>query len=60
MECIGDGNTLEDYEIMTFLHNEENRLIRHKADNNIIELIKQKLKTENIHFRHNCKWRYME
>lgn len=60
MECVGEGNTLEDYEITTFLHNEENRLIRQKADTNITELINQKLKKEGIHFRHNCKWRYME
>lgn len=57
---MGEGNTLEDYEITTFLHNEENRLIRQKADNNIIELINQKLKTESINFRYNCKRRYME
>lgn len=50
MECTGDGNTLEDYEITTFLHSEENRLIRQKADTNIIELIKRKLETEKIHF----------
>lgn len=57
---MGEGNTLEDYEITTFLHNEENRLIRQKADTNITELINQKLKKEDIHFRYNCKWRYME
>lgn len=50
LEYKGKGDTLEDYEITTFLHNEENKLISQKADINIIKKIKKYTKKYNIHY----------
>lgn len=47
MEYIGNG----DYDITTFLHGEKNRLIIPKADDKIVEFIKQNFNDENLHFR---------
>ena len=43
MEYKGNDNNLDSYEITTFLHNEDNRLIVTKANNEIIEKIKQNI-----------------
>ena len=50
MECKGEGTSLEDYEITTFLHNRENELIPQKADEMLIKFIKEKFKKENFIF----------
>ena len=45
-----EGKHIEDYEITTFLHGEENKLIYRKADENLINFIKEKFKYNNLHF----------
>lgn len=41
---------MEDYEITTFLHGKENKIIMPKADMKIVNLIKEKLNDEQIYF----------
>ncbi len=50
MEYIGPGNTMEDYEITTFLHGEDSRLITQKANQELLEKIRENLKDEKLHF----------
>lgn len=60
MECKGIGSSIEDYEITNFLHGEENKLIRRKADKNLIQIVKENLYKYRMHFRNDCKWRHVE
>lgn len=60
MEYKGEGNTLEDYEITTFLNNQENKLVRQKANGKLVNIIKQNFNEYNLHFRYYRKWRYLE
>lgn len=53
LEYVGSGDTFEDYEITTFLHNEENRLIKQRADEKLIKIIRDNF--ENITFRYDWK-----
>lgn len=50
IEPKGEGKNIEDYEITTYLHGEENKLIYRKADENLINFIKQKFDNNNLHF----------
>lgn len=50
LECKGNGNRMEDYEITTFQHGKENEIMMPKADTTIIKLIKEKLADEKLHF----------
>lgn len=50
MEYKGNGNSIEDYEIINFLHGEENKLIRRKADEKLVGFIKEKFPKYNLHF----------
>lgn len=50
MEYKGNGNSIEDYEITNFLHGEENKLIRRKADEKLVGFIKEKFPKYNLHF----------
>ncbi len=50
VEPKGEGKNIEDYEITTFLHNEENKLIFRKADKKLVEFIKEKFEGDNLHF----------
>lgn len=50
VEPKGEGKNIEDYEITTFLHGEENKLIYRKADKKLVEFIKEKFKDDNLHF----------
>ena len=54
LEYIGPSDTFEDYEITTFLHNEENRLIKQSADEKIIKFVRDNF--QNITFRYDWKW----
>ena len=42
MECNGAGDKISDYEITTFLHNEENRVISQEADEKLVEFFKDR------------------
>ena len=52
MECKGEGNNIADYEITTFLHNEENRLVVQNASEKLVRCIKQNFKEKEykLHF----------
>ena len=50
MEYKGSGNTLEDYEITTFLHAENNRLVREIANKELIDVIKEKFRDSGFVF----------
>lgn len=51
MECKGEGSSIYDYEITTFLHNEENRVLRQKADSSLIDKIKSSFSDKRIFYR---------
>lgn len=42
MECGGVGDKISDYEITTFLHNEENRVVPQKADEDLAKFLKDR------------------
>ena len=51
MEYKGSGNSINDYEITTFLHNCcGNRLTYQKADDKLINVIKENFNTDCLHF----------
>lgn len=50
VECKDTGNSLKDYEITTFLHNEENKLIPQKADEKLVNFIRENFKKEDFIF----------
>ncbi len=60
MEYKGSKNTLDDYEITSFLHGQENKLLYYNANEELINLIKEKFQKYNLKFRNYCKWRYLE
>lgn len=51
MECKGEGSSIYDYEITTFLHNEENRVIRQNADMELVDKIRTEFKDRKIFYR---------
>lgn len=50
MEYKGTGNLINDYEITTFLHNDENKLISQKANKELLQIIKQNFSDYNLCF----------
>lgn len=50
MECVGEGEKIEDYEITSFLHNEPNRVIYQNADEGLILQIKENFTEDGLHF----------
>ena len=50
LDYKGTGNTMEDYEITTFLHGESNKIVMPKACNKIIKLIRRNFENEKLHF----------
>ena len=59
-ECKGEGDSVYDYELTTFLHGEENKLIRKKADLKFVKAIKEKFEDRRIVYRKCRKRRYLE
>lgn len=59
-ECKGEGESVYDYELTTFLHGEENRLIKQKADLNLVQTIKDKFEDQKLFYRNDWKRRYLE
>ena len=60
MEYKGNGNSIEDYEITTFLHGEENKLISRKGNKDLIDFVKDNFKEYNLHFGRLGSRRYLE